>query len=131
MHIEKKMTKKYLRCRWRLALAKNINIHYYYYIIIKGSIYKKPHKCLKIKFKLGYCVRYIKWCMQLYISKANFSWSKQLINLVLSTFKFDSEKSKVYNFIFIIFLGQVTQVRTQLLFTYIQSATLTVSKLHG
>lgn len=59
MHIEKKMTKKYLRCRWRLALAKNINIHYYYYIIIKGSIYKKTHKCLKIKFKLGYCVRYI------------------------------------------------------------------------
>lgn len=29
------------------------------------------------------------------------------------------------------FSGQVTQVRTQLLFTYIQSATLTVSKLRG
>lgn len=46
--------------------------------------------------------------MKFYISKANFSWSKQLTILVLRTFEFDTEKSQVLNFSFIIFRSSYT-----------------------
>lgn len=55
MHREK-MIKKYPRCRWRLELTKNINIH-----LLQRVLLKTPkHKYLKIKFKR---VRYmyIEW----------------------------------------------------------------------
>lgn len=68
------------------------DLKYKYTLITKGSI-KKKQNINTLKSNLNVLVIY--QMMKVYISKANFSWSKQLIILVLRTFEFDTEKSQV------------------------------------
>lgn len=67
------------------------DLKYKYTLITKGSI--KNQNINTLKSNLNVLVIY--QMMKVYISKANFSWSKQLIILVLRTFEFDTEKSQV------------------------------------
>lgn len=103
------------------------DLKYKYTHITKGSI-KNPqkHKYLKIKFKR---VRYIEWWSFIF-QKRIFLDQNHWLFLFCVRSSLTQKNLKCRTFLSS-FSGQVTQVRTQLLFTYIQTATLTVSKLRG